>query len=332
MKRAAELAAEQINEQGGINGRQIQLIERNDFANPDSAVFVATDLYNAGVAAVIGHIWSATTLAAAPVYSGGDQPVVAISPSSSAPEVTDAGPYIFRLCPSDQAHGAALARWVRGKLGLERGAILYLNDDYGRGIRQTFVQELTRLRGEPVSVDPYLGDTPDVGAYLDRVAKTKSAQFLMAAGGLPDGQEILRQARNRKITVPLLGADGLEGIEALGALAEGVYVSEAYLPSLPSSANQRFVAAYRKRYPDSGLPNQPAAAAYDAVYLLRDAIARVGTNREAVRRAVAAIGTTAPAYVGVTGRIAFDSAGDVPSAVVHIAVVRNGAMQYAEGQ
>jgi branched-chain amino acid transport system substrate-binding protein len=332
MKRAAELAAEEINAQGGINGRPIQLIERNDFANPDSAVFVATDLYNAGVVAVVGHVWSATTLAAAPVYNGGDQPVVAISPSSSAPEISDAGPYIFRLCPSDYAHAAALARWVRGKLGLERGAILYMNDDYGRGVRQTFVRELTRLRGEAVAIDPYLGDTPEVGAYLDRVAKGKSAQFLMAAGGLPDGQEILRQARSRKINVPLLGADGLEGIEALGALAEGVYVSEAYLPTLPSPANQRFVAAYRKKYPTAGLPNQPGAAAYDAIYLLRSAIARAGTDRRAIRRAVAEIGTTAPAYVGVTGRIVFDSLGDVSSAAVHIAVVKNGAMQYAEGQ
>jgi ABC-type branched-subunit amino acid transport system substrate-binding protein len=92
------------------------------------------------------------------------------------------------------------------------------------------------------------------------------------------------------------------------------------------------VEAYRKRYPDAGLPNQPAAATYDAVYLLRDVIARVGTRREAIRRAVAEVGTTTPAFAGVTGRIAFDSLGDVPNAAVHIAVVKNGAMQYAEGQ
>jgi len=332
MRRAAELAVAEINAQGGVNGRPIQLVERNDFADPDSAVFVATDLYNAGVVAVIGHVWSATTLAAAPVYNGGDQPVVAISPSSSAPGISDAGPYIFRLCPSDYAHAAALARWVRNNLSLARGAILYGNDEYGRGLRQTFVKELTRLRGEAVGIDPYLGDKPDVAAYLDRISATKSAQFIMAAGGLPDGEEILREARKRKITIPLVGADGLEGIEALGAVAEGVYVSEAYLPSLPTPANRRFVEAYRKRYSDAGLPNQPAAATYDAVYLLRDVIARVGTKREAIRRAVAEVGTTTPAFVGVTGRIAFDSLGDVPNAAVHIAVVKNGAMQYAEGQ
>jgi len=332
MKRAAELAAEEINAKGGIDGRRIELVERNDFADPDSAVFAATDLYNAGVVAVIGHLWSGSTLAAAPVYNGGAHPVVAISPSSSAPEVSEAGPYTFRLCPSDLAHAAALAQWVRGNLSLERGAVLYLNDEYGRGVRQTFVRELSRLGGEAVELDPYLGDRPDVGVYLDRIAKSGAAQFLIAAGGLPDAQEILRQARQRKITAPLLGADGLEGIETLGPLAEGVFVSQAYLPSLPAPANRRFVEAYRKRYPDAGLPNQPAAAAYDAVYLLRNVIARAGTERTAVRDALAGVGSRTPAFEGVTGRIAFDSLGDVPRAKVHIAVVRQGAMRLAESQ
>src|SRR5215213_6806320 len=64
MKRAAELAVEQINASGGVNGRPFELVERDDYADPDSAVFVATDLYEAGVAAVIGHIFSGPTLAA----------------------------------------------------------------------------------------------------------------------------------------------------------------------------------------------------------------------------------------------------------------------------
>ncbi|HEV8177100.1 MAG TPA: ABC transporter substrate-binding protein, partial [Gemmatimonadales bacterium] len=100
MKHAAELAVEEINSAGGIGGRQVELIPRDDYADPDSAVFVATDLYEAGVSAVIGHLFSGTTLAAAPVYNGGPNPVAAISPSSSSPEVSTAGDYTFRVCPS----------------------------------------------------------------------------------------------------------------------------------------------------------------------------------------------------------------------------------------
>jgi branched-chain amino acid transport system substrate-binding protein len=139
MKLAAELAAEEINAGGGIGGRPLELVLRDDYADPDSAVFVASDLYTSRVSAVVGHLFSGMTLAAAPVYNGGDDPVVAISPSSSSPDVTAAGDYTFRVCPSDQAHGTVLAHWVRDRLGLTHGAVLYLNDEYGRGIRQTFV-------------------------------------------------------------------------------------------------------------------------------------------------------------------------------------------------
>jgi len=214
MKLAAELAAEEINAKGGVDGRPLELLIRDDFANPDSAVYIATDLKSAGVAAVVGHLWSGTTIAAAPVYNGGDDAVVAISPSSSAPAVSAAGPWTFRLCPSDLEHGAALARWIRNDLGLERGAVLYLNDEYGRGVRQTFATEFTRLRGTLVAIDPYLGDNPDVAVYLDRLAKQGGAQFLVVAGNRGDAEVIIREARRRNLNVPVLGADGLEAADA----------------------------------------------------------------------------------------------------------------------
>ncbi|HZA97501.1 MAG TPA: ABC transporter substrate-binding protein, partial [Gemmatimonadales bacterium] len=182
MKRAAELAVEEINRQGGIRGRPLELIPKDDYSDADSAVFVATDLYEAQVSAVIGHLFSGPTLAAAPVYNGGPDPVAAISPSSSSPDVSTAGDYTFRICPSDLAHGAALARWVHDTLGLERGAVLYLNDQYGRGVRQTFVRDFIRRGGELIAIDPYLGEDPEVSPYLDRLVKLGRAQFLVVAG------------------------------------------------------------------------------------------------------------------------------------------------------
>ena len=332
MKHAAELAVEEINAQGGIHGRPLELVQRDDYADPDSAVFVATDLYEAGVSAVIGHIYSGMTLAAAPVYNGGPDPVAAVSPSSSSPEISTAGEYTFRICPSDLAHGAALARWVHDTLGLERGAVLYLNDQYGRGVRQTFVRDFIRRGGVLVSIDPYLGDAPQVGPYLDRLAKVGDTGFLIVAGNRGEAEQILKQARQRGLTMPVVGGDGLEGIEAAGPLAEGVYLSSAYFPTLATPANKAFIRAYQRKFPAAGLPNQPAAATYDAVYLLRDVIARAGSERDAVRRELARVGTGAPAFRGVTGTVAFDSKGDVPNQSVHIGVVRNGAVRLAGGQ
>ncbi len=331
MKLAAELAAEEINATGGINGRRLELVARNDYADPDSAVFVATDLYQSDVAAVVGHLFSSTTLAAAPVYNGGDDPIAAISPSSSSPELSSAGDHTFRICPSDLAHGAALAHWARERLGFERGAVFYLNDQYGRGIRQTFVAEFVRLGGRLQSIDPYLGDKPDVGPYLDRLARDKWIEFLVVAGNRGEAEEVIRQARRRGVKVPVLGGDGLEGIEGAGALAEGVYLTSSYFPTLTTAANRKFVEAYRRKFPDAGMPNQPAAATYDAVYLLRDVIARAGTDRQAVSRELAAVGSKAPPFQGVTGTVAFDAAGDVPTQKVYVGMVRGGAVEVADG-
>lgn len=329
MKLAAELAAGEINAAGGIDGRKIELVARDDYADPDSAVFIAGDLYDEGVVAVVGHLFSGTTLAAAPVYNGGDDPVAAISPSSSSPDLSSAGDHTFRICPSDLAHGAALAQWVHHRLGLQHGAVLYLNDQYGRGIRRTFVEQFLRLGGRLHSIDPYLGDRPDVGPYLDRLARDRNIEFLVVAGNRGEAEEILRQARRRGLAVPILGGDGLEGIEGAGALAEGVYLTSAYFPSLPTDANRKFVEAYRRRFPDAGMPNQPAAATYDAIYLLGDVIARAGTERQAVRRALAGVGSETPPFEGVTGVVAFDAAGDVPDQNVYIGMVRHGAVEVA---
>ena len=332
MKRAAELAVAEINAQGGIRGRPLELMERDDYADPDSAVFVATDLYEAGVSAVIGHLFSSTTIAASPVYNGGSAPVAAISPSSSSPEISTAGDYTFRICPSDLAHGAALARWVYDTLDLKRGAVLYLNDQYGRGVRQAFVRDFTRRGGQLVAIDPYLGDTPSVGPYLDRLAKTGHAQFLVVAGNRGEAEEILRQARSRGLQMPVLGGDGLEGIEEAGAIADGVYLSSAYLATINTPANRTFLQAYRKKYPTAGLPNQPAAATYDAVYLLRDVIAKAGPERADVRRALARVGTEEPPFRGVTGTVAFDIRGDVPNQAVYIGIVQDGGVRLASGR
>jgi branched-chain amino acid transport system substrate-binding protein len=329
MKQAAELAAEEINASGGVGGKRLELVLRDDFSDPDSAVFVATDLYKAGVSAVVGHLFSGMTLAAAPIYNGGDDPVVALSPSSSSPEVTNAGPYTFRVCPSDLAHGTELAHWVRDRLHFGRGAVLYLNDEYGRGVRQTFVAEFTRLGGELQAVDPYLGDRPEVGPYLDRLARGQPPEFLIVAGNRSEAEEILRQARKRSLTMPVLGADGLEGIQEAGALAEGVYLSSPYFPSIPSDANRRFVAAFERKF--HALPNQPAAGTYDAIYLLRGVIARAGAGREDVRRELAGVGSVSPPFEGVTGTVAFDANGDVPNQNVYIGLVQHGAVSVVNG-
>jgi branched-chain amino acid transport system substrate-binding protein len=193
------------------------------------------------------------------------------------------------------------------------------------------VSEFTRLGGELQSVDPYLGDRPDVGPYLDRLVHSEPPEFIVVAGNRGEAEEIIRQARKRGLKMPILGGDGLEGIQAAGTLADGVYLSSPYFPSIPSTANRRFVEAFRRKYPDAGLPNQPAAGAYDAIYLLRDVIARAGSGRAAIRRALAGVGSATQPFEGVTGTVAFDANGDVPDQNVYIGLVMHGGVSVVNG-
>lgn len=323
MRRAAELAVSEINGAGGIDGRPIELVIRDDRGDPDTALRAASDLAGQGILAVIGHVYSGTTIAAAPIYGDGDDPIPVLTPSSSAPEVTRAGPHVFRLCPTDLEHGAALATWISRGLGLGEGAVMYLNNPYGRGVRQAFVSRFRALGGTITSADPYLGQRPDVEAYLDRIGQREAPQFLLIAGNREDASTIIGRVRARGLTVPVLGGDGLEGIEA-DPSGDGVFLTAGYLPSVDTPANRRFVQAYQSRFPGTGLPNQPAAATYDAVYLLRDVIRSGARSRRAIRDALTALGDDLPPYQGVTGVLGFDGAGDLARMPVLIGQVRDG--------
>jgi branched-chain amino acid transport system substrate-binding protein len=326
MKRGAELAMAEINAAGGINGRPLELVMRDDRAEADTAIAIAQELYDSDVSAVIAGAYSGLALAAAPVYNGGRRPLVQLSPSASSPLLSSAGEYTFRLCPSDLAYGAALAQTASDR-GWNRVAILYVNDAYGRGVRQTFVAEFSRLGGEVVELDPFLATAPDVGPYLERMVRERRVQAVVLAANQSEGLPVLSAIRRTRLGVPVLAADGMSGAERTDPiLMDGVLVSSGYIALDPEERNHAFVLAYKKRYPDAGWPDQGAAATYDAVHLLAEVIKEVGTDRKAVRNRLAGTGTAFPAYAGAVGRVAFDSLGDAPSVRVRIGRVRDGML------
>jgi len=325
MRRAVQLAVEELNASGGIRGRRIQLVEFDDHGDPDSAVAVAGTLRASDVVAVIGHVWSSTTMAAGPVYGAGLDPVPVISPSSSAPGAS-AGAHVFRVCPTDDAHGTALAQFALRGLRVTRAAMLYRNDEYGRGIQRTFATTFERLGGVIAGTHPYLDPGNDVGPFLELLARDRQAQVLLVAGDRQDALAILREAHARGLTLPVIGGDGLEGIEGDGPLAEGVHVSTAWLPDGGSPQARTFLAAYQARYPDAGPPNQPAAAAWDVAHLLGSLLRDVGPDRARLIEAIGTVGQSRPEFDGATGPIGFTSEGDLARGEIAISVVRAGKL------
>ncbi|MGB7212475.1 MAG: ABC transporter substrate-binding protein [Gemmatimonadales bacterium] len=333
LRYGAQLAAHEINAQGGIHGRPIEFIEADDYGNSDSAVAAANRLVQSDVVAVVGGAFSGPTLAAAPVYNDPAHPIVEISPSASSPEVTFAGDWTFRVCAGDLAHAARLASFVKQQLNFTRGAVLYMDNQYGRGFREVFTSEFKNLGGQVLLAGPYLADRPgDTGPYFDLIKKNGQVQFLLAASYETDGAELLKQLHKHGLNIPLLGGDGLEGLQREGAIAEGSYQTAAYLPALATPENQAFVQRYHQAFPAIPAPNQTAAATYDIVNLLAKVIGEAGTDRKAIRNGLAQIGDKRPAYVGVTGPIQFDTNGDVPTKKILIAMIKNGSVHLVEGQ
>ena len=329
MQRAAEMAVDEINRAGGINGRRLALVVKDDQARPERAIEVAVELRDdPRIVAVVGHVNSAATLAAATVYNHGQRPVLQISPASSSPLVSDAGRWTFRVCPSDLQHGPALADWAYQELGARRAAILYVNDEYGRGVLESFGSAFENAGGSVISRDPYLPtlfDSDDaLDPYLLRAIRD-SLDALFIAGQADAAAGIIRAARRLGYRGPVLGPDGLTGLKDAGSLAEGTYISSAFLPDRPSTLAQTFVREYVERFEE--LPDHRGAMAYDAVHLIARGLAAVGPNRAALRDYIAGVGNGGSApYDGVSGTIAFDDKGDVAGKEVVVGVVRDGQL------
>jgi len=326
MRQAAELAVGEVNAAGGVGGRRLSLKIMDDSGSEDVAVRVATALRDdPDVVAVIGHLTSGTSLVAVRVYGAGSRPVAMISPSASSPDLSGLNPWFFRVCPTDLSHGPDLARFARRRFNAARAAVIYINNDYGRGVRKSFSAEFTRLGGTVVEEDPYITGTPSLEPYLSRIRQQGGVDVLMLATERPGAELALREMAALGLRWPVMGGDALTGIEANGALAEGVHISSAYLADRPGDLNAQFVAAYGRAYPGQR-PDHRGAGAYDIVHLLARAATAVGPDRSALRDYLAQVGRARAAFEGVTGTITFDDRGDVPSKSVVVGVVRGGRL------
>jgi branched-chain amino acid transport system substrate-binding protein len=332
MQHAAELAVREINAQGGISGQRLELRIRDDSARPDVAIRIAQQFVeDPAVVAVIGHLTSTAALAAGRIYGEARRPLVMISPSASSPDLSGVNPYIFRACPSDLSHGAQLARYARQALAALRVGVIYLDDDYGRGLRLSFAAEFKRLGGQIVEEDPMLSATASLEPYLSRLRQGGGVDALMLATDRVGAELALREMRGLGVRWTALGGDALSGIEKDGALAEGVRMSVAYLVDQPGDRNAKFVAAYARAYPGER-PDHRGATTYDIVHLLATVLADVGADRRAIRDRLARVGVDQPAFQGVTGQITFDANGDVPAKPVVIGTVRDGQLITEPGQ
>lgn len=295
-----KLAAEEINNSGGVLGRKIRLVIEDDQGKAEEAASVVTKLItHDNVTAVIGENSSNQSLAAAPICQSSKVPM--ISPSSTNPNVTKKGDYIFRVCFTDPYQGKALATFVRNNLKAGTAAILRDNkNDYSVGLAEVIRKDFTAMGGKIVAEQSYAGGDSDFRPQLTAI-RGANPQVLFIPGFYTDVGQIAIQARDLGITVPMVGGDGWDSptvIQIGGKSVDGSYFSDHYFVGEPRPAVQRFVGEINKRYGRN--PDANAALGYDALYILTNAIKRAGSvDTKAIRDQIAATKD----YQGVSGVI-----------------------------
>jgi branched-chain amino acid transport system substrate-binding protein len=320
VRRAVEMAVDEVNARGGAGGHHVEVAAHDDAGDGVKAAAIARGFVDdARVVAVVGHANSGGMVGAAPMYDHG---LVAVSPSATSPEITGISRWVFRVTTNDSVNGARLADFAR-RLGSRRVAILYENDVYGRDLAAAF---RAAFRGTLVGVDPIPGDGSRVEPFVAYYARVKP-DLVFAAGTTASGRALLREAARQGLRTQWLAGDGWPGVEADTAAAEGAYVAIPFSVDDPRPQAQAFVAAFRERY--GAVPDANAAMAYDATLLLLKGVAEVGADRAKLRDWVA--GTTEDrAYDGVTGQIRFGADGDPQGTRFVMTRIAAGALRPVE--
>src|SRR5882724_1254106 len=303
-KNGVLMIADEINKSGGINGRQIQILSEDAEGRPEKAATVVTKLIDQDrVIALIGENTSGNTLAAAPKAQSARVPM--ISPSSTAPSVTEVGDYIFRVCFIDPFQGEVMAKFAANTLKARTAAVMLdFNSPYSRGLTEFFENSFTALGGKVIARQSYTQGDRDYKGQLTAI-RALNPDVIYIPGYYGEVGVIAKQAQQLGMKAPLLGGDGWDATqlwELGGSALNGDFISNHYSVDDPSPAIQKFVAAYKARYGIT--PDALGALGYDALKVLTEALKRAGTT--AGRELRDALASTKD-LAGVTGRITIDT-------------------------
>ncbi len=322
-----KMAADEVNAAGGINGKQIELNVQDDRSDAQEAATIVTKFVTQdAVHAILGEVASSRSIAAAPIAQNAKIPM--LTPSSTNPEVTRKGDYIFRSCFIDPVQGAAIAQFAARTLGAKRAAIMVdRKNDYSTGLEKFIGQTFAKLGGQIVVTQSYQEGDQDFNAQLTSI-KGSNPEVIFVPGYYNDVGLIAKQARDKGMNVPLLGGDGwdAEQLYKIGGTAlNGSFFSNHYSPYDTDPQVQKFVNNYKARY--NSLPDALAATAYDAAHIMFDAIKRANSlEGKAIRDALAATKD----FPGVTGKVTFNENRDAVKPIVMIEIKDGGIYSVRE--
>lgn len=278
VKNAAQLAVDEINAAGGINGAMIEFNFQDDEHDAEKAVNAYNTLKDWNMQMLLGTVTS--TPCTAVVEKTHEDNLFQLTPSGSAVESIQYD-NAFRVCFSDPNQGTASAQYIGENKLATKVAIIYNSSDvYSSGIYQTFAAEAGNQGIEIVSAEAFTADSnTDFSVQLQK-AKDSGAELVFLPIYYTEASIILGQADKMGYAPIFFGCDGLDGILAVEdfdtALAEGVMLLTPFAADAEDELTQNFVKAYQENFGD--IPNQFAADAYDGIYAMKAAIEKAGVT------------------------------------------------------
>jgi branched-chain amino acid transport system substrate-binding protein len=319
------LAVEEKNRIGGIAGRPIELIVKNDRHEPETAIRVDRELIAAGVAAIVGHMTSSMSMAALPVLNEAKLPLV--SPTTSTNKLADIDDYLFRVVPPNRHESNHLADYARDGLALGAVGIVYdlSNPVYTEGWQRNFTARFEEKGGKVVFSGTFTSG--DDAPYLALIQSLRSADpdGAVVVGGAIDTAMICQQLRKLGENLPLVAAGWSETTDLIrhgGAAVEGLVFSSMFDKKSREPAYRAFVDRFRERF--GGTPDFAAACAYEAARLLLKALESPLAETD-LKKALLAVGT----FDGVQGPIHINRYGD-PDRQRFLVTVRDGQFAVLE--
>ena len=320
----AQIAVDEINANGGINGVKIEFKTEDDQGDGEIAINAYNSLLDWGIDALIGTVTSGACIAvSAETYA---DRVFTLTPSASSADVTKGKDNTFQVCFSDPNQGTGSAKYFANNFADAKIAIIYRNDDaYSQGIRDTFVAEAATLGLNIVYEGTFTEATQaDFNVQLTQ-AKTSEADYIFLPIYYQPASVILKQADQMGYAPTFFGVDGMDGILTLEnfdtSLAEGVMLLTPFSADAPDELTQNFVKNYQERFGE--IPNQFAADGYDAIYVFVQAYEKAGctldmSTEEICEKLIGVM--TEIEYTGLTGKgLTWNAEGEVskdPLAVV----------------
>ncbi|MBR9938267.1 ABC transporter substrate-binding protein [Oscillospiraceae bacterium Marseille-Q3528] len=273
-KKGVELAAKQINENGGINGMTIELIEEDDQQDPKTAVSAINKLVSSDeVVAAVGTVNSSCTLAMMDVTENNEIPLV--TPISSGVAITDpSNSYIVRLQASDKLQAKAITEYAINDLGYKNIAVMFQNDDFGAGGKDVVVETLKDAGIEPLAVEAFDSSATDMSAQLLKI-KDLNPEAIIMWTMYGCGATIAKQCDQLGIDCDLMGGGGLTNAklyELGGESAVGILNTQTFFPDKEKASETAgaFIDAYETEYGET--PDSNAAMSYDAMMVLAEGL------------------------------------------------------------